>query len=251
MQQLRELREFLKDNWRQRVDFRQTQQGLGYSPPPLEKPVPDDALRIPLPHAASWEKGIVSTTLVAAIAQRESRRHFSVDPLTLQDIAFLLWATQGVREVELPGHALRTVPSAGCRHPFETYLAVQRVQGLEPGLYRYLPLSHQLALLELRGDLSQALTRGTLGQRFVGAGAVTFIWTAIPQRTEWRYAEAAHKVIALDAGHLCQNLYLACEGIDAATCAIAAYDQQLMDTLLGVDGEEEFVIYLAPVGKRG
>jgi hypothetical protein len=61
--------------------------------------------------------------------------------------------------------------------------------------------------------------------------------------------EAAYKVIALDAGHLCQNLYLACEAIGAGTCAIAAYDQDRADELLGVDGEEEFSVYLAPVGK--
>jgi SagB-type dehydrogenase family enzyme len=66
---------------------------------------------------------------------------------------------------------------------------------------------------------------------------------------EWRYDVAAHKVIALDAGHVCQNLYLACEAVDAGTCAIGAYDQEELDDLLGVDGIEEFAIYLAPVGK--
>jgi len=66
---------------------------------------------------------------------------------------------------------------------------------------------------------------------------------------EWRYDLAAHKVIAIDAGHVCQNLYLACQSIDAGTCAIAAYNQSACDQLLGVDGEEEFTIYLAPVGK--
>jgi SagB-type dehydrogenase family enzyme len=78
---------------------------------------------------------------------------------------------------------------------------------------------------------------------------VTFIWTVIPSRTEWRYAEASYKVIALDAGHVCQNLYLACEAIGAGTCAIAAYNQDLSDSLVGVDGNEEFVVYLSPVGK--
>ena len=68
-------------------------------------------------------------------------------------------------------------------------------------------------------------------------------------RTEWRYAEASYKVIALDAGHVCQNLYLACEAIGAGTCAIAAYNQALADELLGIDGDEEFTVYLAPVGK--
>ena len=66
---------------------------------------------------------------------------------------------------------------------------------------------------------------------------------------QWRYGLAAHKVIALDAGHVCQNLYLACEAVGAGTCAVAAYHQQLMDQLVRVDGEEECVVYLAPAGR--
>jgi SagB-type dehydrogenase family enzyme len=79
--------------------------------------------------------------------------------------------------------------------------------------------------------------------------AVVFIWTTIPYRTEWRYSIVSHKVIALDAGHVCQNLYLACESIKLGTCAIAAYNQDLLDQFIDVDGEEEFSIYVAPVGK--
>jgi SagB-type dehydrogenase family enzyme len=99
-------------------------------------------------------------------------------------------------------------------------------------------------------NLERKITRASLGQPYPGASAVTFIWTVIPYRMEWRYGLAAHKVIALDAGHVCQNLYLACEAIGAGTCAIAAYDQDGMDELLKIDGEEEFTIYLAPVGKK-
>ena len=84
---------------------------------------------------------------------------------------------------------------------------------------------------------------------FLARAAAVFVWTALPARTEWRYGPASVKVIALDAGHVCQNLYLACEAVGAGTCAVAAYHQQLMDRLVQVDGEEEFVIYLAPVGK--
>jgi len=76
-----------------------------------------------------------------------------------------------------------------------------------------------------------------------------FIWTTIPYRMEWRYSVVSHKIIALDAGHVCQNLYLACESIGCGTCAIGAYDQEKMDRFLGVDGEEEFAIYAAPVGR--
>jgi nitroreductase len=66
---------------------------------------------------------------------------------------------------------------------------------------------------------------------------------------EWRYHLIAHKVIALDAGHLCQNLYLACESIGAGTCGIGAYNQEKVDSILGVNGEDELTIYIAPTGK--
>ena len=139
--------------------------------------------------------------------------------------------------------------SAGGRHSFETYLAVMNVEGLGPGLYRYLPLEHQLVQLREDGNLGSALANATLGQSFCGAGAVTFVWTTLPYRMEWRYDRAAHRVIPIDAGHVGQNLYLACEAIGAGTCTVAAYDQDAMDQLLGVDGKDEFTLYLAPVGK--
>ena len=87
-------------------------------------------------------------------------------------------------------------------------------------------------------------------QKFAGESAVTFVWTAIPYRTEWRYVLNAPKLIAQDSGHLCQNLYLAVEAINAGTCGIGAYIQEEMDKIIGVDGENELVVYLAPVGKR-
>ncbi len=145
------------------------------------------------------------------------------------------------------GRLLRTAPSAGARHPFETYLVVNRVEGLAPGLYRYLGLEHQLLCLQ-KGDYAERVGTACNGQAFVGRGAVVFIWTALPYRTEWRYSVVAHRVIAMDAGHTCENLYLAAEAVGAGTCAIGAYDQALMDELVGVDGDDELVIYAAPVG---
>jgi SagB-type dehydrogenase family enzyme len=133
----------------------------------------------------------------------------------------------------------------------ETYLAVLRVGGLESGIYRYLPLEHSIVHVRDIENLPVRLTAATHGQGFAGRAAATFIWAAVPERTEWRYAEASYKVIALDAGHVCQNLYLACEAIGAGTCAIAAYNQTLVDELLGVDGYDKFGIYMAPVGKIG
>ncbi len=240
-------RYFLTDRIREVVNFWTTAQSEGLRQPPVQKPVPSGKKIIPLPTQESWS--IPPCDLQTAIANRESHRHFSSDVLSLGELAFLLWSTQGVRRVLHEAAVLRTVPSAGCRHPFETYLAVLRVDGLENGIYRYLPLEHSLVFEKAVEKLAGHLTVATRGQSFTGQSAVTFLWTVIPERSEWRYAEASYKVIALDAGHVCQNLYLACEAIGAGTCAIAAYEQTLVDVLLGVDGNDEFCVYIAPVGK--
>jgi SagB-type dehydrogenase family enzyme len=221
---------------------------MGLAPPPVQKQLPvGNPRRIALPPRESWQ--IDPCDIAEAIFRRKSRRRFRPQPLSLDELAFLLWATQGVRARLGEAAIARTVPSAGCRHPFETYLAVQLVEGVPSGIYRYLPLDHALLLEKTPEHLGELLAKAVRGQHFVAEAAVTFVWAAIPARTEWRYAEASYKVIALDAGHVCQNLYLACEAIGAGTCAIAAYDQDLVDELLGVDGKEEFAVYLAPVGK--
>ncbi len=240
---------FLKDSVRQIVDFRNTDQNKGIAPPPVEKPIPEGAHLIKLVPAEELHD-ISVMNVFNAIASRKSRRAFSSEPLTLKELSFLLWATQGIRKIADFGTAFRVVPSAGCRHALETYLCIFNVERIEEGIYRYLPIEHQLLLVSQPAQLSAGISAAALGQDFVGKSAVTFIWTAVPYRMEWRYDIAAHKVIALDAGHVCQNLYTACEAIQAATCAVAAYHQEMMDDLLGVDGDEEFTIYIAPVGKR-
>jgi len=245
-EELKRYRNFLKDSIRKNIDFSKTDQSMGVPPPHIEKPYLPGSTRLKL-KKADWTKKY-PTKLAEAIKTRESRRKYTDKPLNLDELSFLLWSVQGVRYVS-GGHAFRNVPSAGCRHALETYLAVFNVEGVHGGIYRYLPLSHEL-VLEFNDDhLREKVVKASFGQLFAGQSAVTFIWTAIPYRMEWRYALDSHKVIAMDAGHVGQNLYLACEAIGAGTCAIGAYDQEYFDELLRLDGEEEFVIYSAPVGK--
>ena len=241
-------RYFLKDSIRLTIDFSQTDQSCGIAPPPVEKPYAADSRRIDLVPRHDWQN-ISRVDLVSAMENRRSHRQFTREPLTMDELSFLLWATQGIRSKASASTAFRTVPSAGCRHALETYLCVLNVASLEPGVYRYLPVQHQLLVVSQEKDLSRRVAVAALGQPFVGKAAAVFVWSTIPYRMEWRYGLAAHKVIALDAGHVCQNLYLACSAIGAGTCAIAAYHQDLMDQLLDIDGESEFTLYLAPVGK--
>jgi SagB-type dehydrogenase family enzyme len=241
-------RYFLKDTVRQTIDFRLTDQRKGMPPPPIQKPYDVNSDRIDLVTKDNWHS-IMNIDIISAIENRKSHRHFRDEPLSLEELSFLLWATQGIRKREDESTAFRTVPSAGCRHALETYLCILNVTGLEMGIYRYLPIEHQLRAVALNEHLAEDIATATLYQSFIGKAPVTFIWTTIPYRMEWRYHLAAHKVIAIDAGHVCQNLYLACAAIGGGTCAVAAYHQELMDKLLKVDGKNEFALYLAAVGK--
>jgi len=144
----------------------------------------------------------------------------------------------------------RTVPSAGSRHPFETYLLVNHVTELTPGLYRYMAINHNLAKLDHYDSIREDLTNACLKQSHVFNSAVTFAWVAVPERTTWRYGNRGYRYIYLDAGHVCQNLYLLAESVGCGVCAIAAFDDDLVNQALSLDGDQQFVIYLASLGKR-
>jgi SagB-type dehydrogenase family enzyme len=241
---------FLKDTIRQRIDFYRTGQNLGEPAPPLQKPCPADVVLADLPDGRNCMKRLCRMGLADAVTRRVSMRSFGNAAFSLEELSALLWCVQGVREVISPECALRTVPSAGARHAFETYIAAGRIEGLEPGLYRYLPFDGKLALLFTDTGIGHRAAAACLGQGFVASAAAVFFWTTLPARMEWRYDRAAHKVIAIDAGHVGQNLCLAATALGAGACTIAAYGQEACDNFLGVDGDEEFTIYIAAAGTR-
>jgi SagB-type dehydrogenase family enzyme len=249
MNAIEQYRFFLKDSIRKSIDFTSADQNQGVPAPPIEKPFEEGATRIQLPSSNQWPEDTKKKDLFSAISLRKSRRRFTSEALSIEDLAFLLWSTQGIRQTSGMNPAFRTSPSAGARHSFETYLLIHRVNDLPQGLYRYLPIENELLFITEIEEMEEQLTSACFGQRFIATGAVIFVWATIPYRMEWRYSLAAHRVILIDVGHVCQNLYLACEAINAGTCAIGAYDQEGLDELLGLDGKDEFAIYLAPVGK--
>jgi len=242
-------REFLKSPINTPADIIESDQERHIEAPPVQKGYSKDAKLIDL---VSIEKlSIGKTPFVDVVKNRKSRRKYTDEAMTLDDVSFLLWAVQGIRQVGNKAPVTyRTVPASGGIHPLETYLVINKVESIQEGLYRYLPLEHKLLFLKpINSEWLEQLGYACRGQEFVCKGTVIFIWTAIPYRTEWRYANEAHKDIAQASGHVCQNLYLASEAIGAGTCAITGYAQKAMDTLIEVDGEQEFVVYIAPVGK--
>ena len=188
------------------------------------------------------------------LENRCSRRSYDGKPLTLEELSFLLWAAQGVKSVN-EHRTLRTAPSGGARHPLELYAFVNGVEGLTPGLYHYMALEDKLERLGCRKNQADQLTYALAGQTFAGHAPVCLVWTAVPYRSEWRYDGHGLKDVLLDAGHSCQNVYLACEELKLGCCALAAYDQEAMDELLGLpygptdSKEAEFAVYACCVGR--
>jgi len=215
-------------------------------PPLTQEAEGKPTIDLPRPESIS----VKAIDLTQAINQRKSVRKYSDQALTLAELSYLLWCTQGVKQVTSRPATLRTVPSAGSRHPFETYLLVNRVEGLQPGIYRFVSVSHQLVAVDLSAGLAEKLAQIAHRQPMVQNCAVTFIWAAVAYRSIWRYQERAYRYMHIDAGHVCQNLYLAAEAIDSGVCAIAAFDDDKINAVLGLDGLDQFVIYLATLGKK-
>jgi SagB-type dehydrogenase family enzyme len=183
-----------------------------------------------------------------AIQKRRSRRVYrKAEPLTLGDLSVLLWATQGITEKY--GETLfRTAPSAGGLFPIETYLNIRLVEGLEEGIYHLRPGKFDLEFLK-EGEFSRSLAEAALGQGIVATAQVTFIWSAVLARSKWKYRQRAYRYIYLDAGHICQNLYLVGEAIGLGVCAIGAFFDDDVNEIVGLDGTDETIIYMATVGK--
>ena len=226
----------------------ESDQNKGLPQPPLELGYEEGQRIIDL--LAPGEIEVSPIGLREALENRGSVRDYSGENLTQEELSWLLWCTQGVRDGVTRPATLRNVPSAGARHPFETYLLVNRVEGLPPGLYRFLAVDHKLVEVSLEEGLADKVAEACYRQRFIKACAVAFIWVVVSYRTTWRYAARGYRYMHLDAGHICQNLYLAAEAIGGGACAIGAFYDEEINGLLGIDGEEQFVVYVATVGKK-
>jgi SagB-type dehydrogenase family enzyme len=223
-------------------------QQKGLPQPPLELPAQDDKEIIDLPDPKKTQT--ITLDVREAINRRVSVRSYSDQRLTLSELSYVLWCTQGVKGILARNVTQRTVPSAGARHCFETYVLVNRVEGLASGLYRFLAVEHKLQPIDLDEYVPEKVAQACLNQRFILNSAVTFIWTAVAYRMMWRYGERGYRYMHLDAGHVCQNLYLCAETIGCGVCAVAAFHDEKLNKVIGLDGVTQFAVYVGVLGKK-
>lgn len=180
------------------------------------------------------------------LQRRKSTRIFSIIPLSKGNLAFLLWASTGIQRTE-HGYDFRTAPSAGALYPIETYVVINNVKDVSKGVYHYDIQNHSLEELKI-GNFGETLAHAALDQVMCAKAPAVFVWTAFFRRSKWKYAQRAYRYIYLDAGHVAQNLALAATSINCGTCQIGAFFDDEINSIVGVDGTEESVIYLSAVG---
>ena len=191
------------------------------------------------------EVGFGGLSLDRVIESRRSERDFTDKPLSLLELSRLLYYAYGITEKQ---EQLRAAPSAGALYPIEIYPVVNNVEGLTKGIYRYFVADHSLALVR-EGDFRHQMMRHALGEEMMGRASAVLVLSAVFRRSEWRYRERAYRYILLEAGHISQNIYLVATALGLGTCAVGAFDDQGYNSIMGVDGKKESVIYLMPVGK--
>ena len=202
-----------------------------------------DAEKVHLP--TDW---VMDMGLRQALQQRRSCRRFGKSAISIKDLSMLLWASQGISG-RAGNFFFRTAPSAGALYPVETYLSVQNVETIDGGLFHFQPAEFCLEKMsaELPGN---KVAEAALGQSFLAQAGLVFIWSAILRRSFSKYGHRGMRYILMDAGHISQNLLLAAEALGLGACPVAAFYDDELNALLGLDGTEESVIYMAAVGTR-
>lgn len=224
--------------------FVSDQQQKKPQPPLFKEPMGGEV--IALPH--DFDHLNIENDFLKIINERKSHRVYTEKNLSLLELSYLLWCTQGVKSIRGKKYAtIRTVPCGGARHEFETYLAVKHVEGLKEGLYHYLPQDHSLELLK-EETLNDFIGKSLKGQVWADKASVCFYYSFVPYRAEWRYGIYAHRVVLIDAGHITENLYLACTSIGLGGCAIGYIDPDVCNSAFALDNENEYIFYAMPVG---
>lgn len=205
---------------------------------------PSDTTIIALPIPAFTGNNSVES----ALKNRRSIRNYKTDSLTLQEILQLLWAAYGPSDTTKNGFVKLTAPSAGATYPLDIYLIAGNVNGLITGVYKYHPKQHAIQLY-IKGDARKELDDATYSQMMVDHAPITIFYAATYERTTQRYGNRGReRYVCMDLGHSAQNVYLQATAMNMGTCAIGAFEDDMVSKILHLPKHQE-PLYFMPVGK--
>ncbi|MGB7789205.1 SagB/ThcOx family dehydrogenase [Methanoregula sp.] len=217
--------------------------------PPHELPVREGQKVIKLPNPKKFKVPDVSVR--TAIENWEPVGFFARSSITMKELSYMLWCTQGFKRTVAETIQLRNIPSTGSRYPLETYFVAGEVDGLETGLYRYLPKSNSIVAERIDSGLPLEMSTASMNFKIVTRAAVTFLWVAIPYRSTWALGNRGYRSILIEAGHTCQNLIMAAACFGREVYPIDMFHDELIAKIANLDTETQWPVYLAAVGNSG
>jgi len=182
-------------------------------------------------------------SLEQVLSQRRSVRTFRAEPLQLSEVAQLLWSAQGITGRD----GLRTAPSAGALYPLEIYLVAGSVNGLQDGVWHYLPDNHRLEHLG-DTDIRTPLAHAALDQAWIRDAAAVVVFAAVYERTSRKYGKRGMRYVHIEAGHAAENLFLQAVALDLKTVVVGAFRDDVIHNILGLPDDHAPLI-LMPVGR--
>ena len=199
---------------------------------------PNEHIKLPKPDLTGEQ------SVEKLLQQRRSVRSYQKSSLNLAEVGQLLWSAQGISGTR----GLRTSPSAGALYPLKLFVVVGDVNEISPGQYQYNPEDHSL-LKTANGDLRKLLQEAALDQSCIGDAAVIFVFTAIYQRTTWKYGERGVRYVHMEVGHAGQNLFLQAEALQLGTVVVGAFNDDEVREVLNLDSNIQ-PLSLMPVGRK-
>lgn len=194
-----------------------------------------------------------SGELFKVMHNRRSIRNVKPSSITLQQLSEALYAGLGITglvKTETGYLPLKMTPSGGARNPFEAYVYVRNVSGLEPGIYHYSAIQHTL---ERQSDLPAQTPADLLTkQEWTNSMCAVIFLVAMLERTTWKYNDPnAYRVVLIEAGHIAQNIMLASTSNKLTACATAALCHSQISNVLGLEDITETPIYALLIGNPG
>jgi SagB-type dehydrogenase family enzyme len=231
-------------------DFSTVDMILRVPEPSPELPIPEGSEIIKLPNPKRIK--MPDATVREVIENWKPAGFFARSSMTLKDLSFLLWCTQGYRKTlseNIMSSELRNVPSSGSRYPIETYFVAGEIENLPTGLYRYLPHTHSIVALRLDSDLPLAMGTASMNFKVVTRASVTFLWVGIPYRSTWALGNRGYRSVLIEAGHTCQALIMAAGSIGYQVFPIDFFHDDMVNQLADLDPETQWAVYIGAVGK--
>ena len=182
-------------------------------------------------------------SLEAALLMRRSVSSFQKALISLDELGQLLWAAQGVTNPD----NFRTAPSAGALYPINVYAAVGNVKGLDPGVYKYRPGTHDIVETG-NVDKREALCRAALVQKTIRQAPVVIVLAANFEKTTVKYGRRGFRYVLLETGHMAQNICLQAVALHLGSAVIGAFSDAKVSRILGLD-RGYTPLYLLPQGK--